>query len=460
MRVAGGRAGLALLVAAGCGGSEPTPKVVVMPGAAYNDVPVPLVFAVSPGTFRPAYSVDTTSGETVIDRHAFQIFLSLVAPSSSTTPQPSASARIPVEDVTWKTPLELDGTLRAGLAKGTYDVEVHDPRGNVTISPGGFQSLGPDLDAPAVSFGEPGEESVVAADTTVPLLAQADDGAGHLKSFGLGLLWRGLPVPKQEPCAFQPGASHADCPSGFIAPVPDQLKEELWLTAVAEDTQGNRRERRIRIYVAPRPRVDGLSPTAGASTGATAITVTGENFVTDASDILVDGIPIGARVEGTTRITGLTPIHDPGKVVVAVRTGSAVTEASGLYEYVGQPKIRIIEPSHGPVTGCTRIAIGGDYFRGLPDGGLPFTTIYFGQASGNLALLDPELESENRIVGWTPPGPAVGPITVYASDPVGGVRSEGYTFTYDPVDAGAPGDAGPPPSGGGGGPCPNAGAAP
>ena len=123
----------------------------------------------------------------------------------------------PLEGLAWKNGTELRANVPAGLAAGFYDVKLRDPRGNTAMLSAGFESLGPDLDAPTVSIADPVADIVVAAGTEVPVVLHADDGMGHLAEVDWTLSWRES-APVTGACSFAPRSPQASCGFSFTAP--------------------------------------------------------------------------------------------------------------------------------------------------------------------------------------------------------------------------------------------------
>jgi hypothetical protein len=415
-----------LLVAAGCAGTTETAGAVhdVTPVEAYSDVAV--AFTIHGGPFRPAYDIDTTTGKTTLSLDAFHAILRpSIAPGGALT----------IDGLVWQTSNQLAGSVGAGAPMGLYDLELHDPRGNVAVRPQAFRSLGPDHDKPVLTILAPAAGSFAAASTTVPVMIHADDIAGHLAS----VVWSFGPpdqLGEAQSCPLTIGDAHVDCPGSFTAPAPAGLVQPLRLSTTATDSAGNTQSQMVDFWVALGPVVTSFSPGTGPTSGMTTLTVQGDDFVQGGTQILVDGVPVlpdGGDVQSVNVISGLTPAHDPGTVPIVVRTGAAEVPV-GEFVYVAPPRVRLIDPSAGPAAGGTMVTIAGDHFR---DGQ---TQIYFGRTSPATRLGCLTVVSPQRIVGITPPG--TGKVTVFADDPVGGNVGTGPDFTYlAPRDAGADGAA-------------------
>src|SRR4051812_10521197 len=115
-------AAVALLAGVACSGSaEPAATLSeVAPKVAYNDAAVAVKIMGTP--FRPAYALDTASGNAAVQPLAFTAFL---------VPWAKDAPRAPVDALVWNSTVELLGEIPPRLAAGVYDVELRDPRGNV-----------------------------------------------------------------------------------------------------------------------------------------------------------------------------------------------------------------------------------------------------------------------------------------------------------------------------------------
>jgi IPT/TIG domain len=432
MRVsASAPAGVALLVAAGCGGDvEPPPSVsAVVPAMAYSDGPV--VAQIQGGPFRPAYRVDISDGRASIVASSF---------TASIAPSASGAPRMAIDGLTWQSTDNLGAELPAGLAPGPYDIQLRDVRGNASILPRAFTSLGPDQDPPAVTIADPTTGAVVAADTEVPVVLRADDGFGHLAAVRWTLSWRDA-TPTQGTCALTGQPSSTTCRFTFVAPQLAMVVDTLSIEAEAEDTAGNVTRATTQIWVGMAPLVTGYHPVEGPTGGGTQVTISGMNFI---------GIPGGTQIffddaladpnggivdpsgDGSSLIYGSTPPHDPGVAQVYVQTGGA-SRRVGTFTYVARPLVRAISPQSGAPTGGTAVQVAGDHFR------QGVTRIFFGKPSAGAELSCVTFISDHLLSGITPPG--TGQVSVVARDPVSGdgELTGGYTYneTGD-ADSGVP----------------------
>jgi hypothetical protein len=414
--VVGGFAGGAV---AGCAGRTEAEVAIaaVTPASAYNDAKISLV--IEGGPFRPVYDVDTIGGQEMTELGAFTAFL---APSSG-----SGSA-FPADSLTWLSSSQLAAILPAGINPGPYDVKVRDPRGSLALLTGGFVSLGPDLTPPVVTIDEPVEGTIVNAGAEVPVAFNADDGLGFLSSMAWTVSSGDFQLT--DACPLAPNAHAATCRFFFKVPKPTQNGQPLIVVVTAADTT-NLAQAQTTLGIGLAPLVETFAPFEGPAVGGTRIVVTGHNFIAR-TQVVVGGAllqPGGGTVMSEALIEGTTPAHDPGLSIVTVRTGAASVDAPGTFNFVGRPEVRAVTPSSGPLAGCTPITIVGKYFRENP-----MTSISFGSdTSVGLPLACPSYVSGNRIEGFTPAGS--GAVSVFASDPAGGVGELPLAFTYLDVDA-------------------------
>jgi hypothetical protein len=421
------------LVLASCAGSTEPPVAVtaVMPAAAYNDASVSIV--IQGGPFRPAYDIDTSGGSTTPELGAFTAFLSLTG---------GGAEHVVPSSLTWLSTTELAAQLPSGINRGTYDIDVRDPRGRLGALTGGFSSLGPDSTPPAVAIVEPGAGTIVNAQAEVPVAFTANDGLGYLAQLSWSVSSADFKT-QSGTCPLDPNAQQATCRFLFMAPAPPPNAAALPLNVVveAEDTASNVGRAQITLAVGVAPDATSVAPTLGPATGGTFVSVVGANFIVG-TQVFVGDQPLqpnGGTVMSAGLIQGTTVGQEPGTYPVMVQTGAASVQA-GTFELIGRPQVLMVSPTMGPPVGGTPVAIVGRYFRkdsGSLDGA---TRIFFGSdRSSAAALCCPVVVSPNRIEGVTPPG--AGAATIFAEDAFAGVSQLALSFNYV-----APDDAGPPTS--------------
>lgn len=411
---------LAALCSAGLacspGTERPARITSVSPASAYNDVA--FLLTIHGGDFRPAYEFDTMSGTASV-KEAFSGVLTPVDAAVGLRP-------VVIEPVSWDGSLKLRATVPAGVAAGTYDVDITDPRGEVYPFPGGFTSLGVDMRPPGIVIVSPDDDTIVGAGTEVTVSLAADDGEGWLTVLTWSVAWSAGTL-EDGTCRVGAAAKYAPCSFHFTAPTPASGPEPLIVTLTAFDNKLNTGIATRPLVLAPRPTLTGISPGVGAADGSTDIVVTGTGFVapnaaSPGSLVLVDGQPIPTEFKSDTRLQAKTAAHDPGSGLVTVSTGGA---ASGTlsFGFYPRPMVKAIDPERGPDAGGNLVTIVGRYFR-------PETQIWFTDgASMSAQLLSPSFKSSSRIEGYAPPGMST--VNVVAYDQLGGIGQLMLGYTYE-----------------------------
>jgi hypothetical protein len=162
-------------------------------------------------------------------------------------------------------------------------------------------------------------------------------------------------------------------------------------------------------YVAPPPPPPTLSviqPLSGPTTGGTAFTLTGTNFVAGAT-VTFDGTSAtGVSVSNSTTIVGLTPPHAAGGVAVVVTnpSGQTATLPSG-YLYVDPlppppppPPARTLTIASSTPGSGVAITVTPQDINGLSNGTTGFSRTYNDQTV--VSVLAPALTGANTFVKW------------------------------------------------------------
>ena len=402
----------------GCAANPDTTAglTAITPAMAFNDYPSPV--QITGDNLRPSYRFDTMAGAASPEDGTFSVSLTAAA----------GSEPIPLDGVSWLSPKTLAATVPAGVPAGTYDVTVTDPRGQAVVLSSSFTSLGPDRQPPILDIISPAPRDIIGAGTMVSILVSADDGIGFLGDFSVKVTAPGIPGD-ETPCQVPPDAHAWQCPFTFSAPAPAGDVDTVTISATATDNVGNQASTEHDFTLAQGPTLTGLSLALGPAGGGTRIEVYGTGFVipTDASEgtqlLLAEQVVTSAQVLAANEITAVMPPHDPGPTRLTVMTGGAESKGTSFL-FVAAPIVRAVSPTHGPKTGGIPIVIAGNYFRSQ------VTQISIGSS----AVTNLRYVSGNRIEGTLAPGP-VGPATVVAFDPVGGVGVLDPGFTYDPVES-------------------------
>ncbi len=150
------------------------------------------------------------------------------------------------------------------------------------------------------------------------------------------------------------------------------------------------------FFLGAPPAIINVQPRFGAISGGTEITITGQNFMSEAV-VSIGGSP-AEIIRGTdTSITARTPPGALGDADVVVRNpdSQSDTVARG-FEYVLPPRILDLQPRSGSVMGRTPITITGTGFR-------PDVRVFVGGRPAPQVTL----ETDTRITAQTPPSPGL-----------------------------------------------------
>jgi len=170
------------------------------------------------------------------------------------------------------------------------------------------------------------------------------------------------------------------------------------------------------------PKVTGISPAQGSTSGNKLVTITGSGF--SGATAVLFGAPAGTNltVVSPTRILVRSPAHAAGTVDVRITApgGTSAVVAAGKFTFVSIPNVTGISPGRGPMTGNTTITVSGTGLSGA-------TAIRFGTMAGTILT-----NTATRITARSPAHPA-GTIDVRVTTP-GGNSAISATdwFTYVP----------------------------
>ena len=114
----------------------------------------------------------------------------------------------------------------------------------------------------------------------------------------------------------------------------------------------------------PAPTVSSITPTSGAVTGSTAVTVTGTGYITGATVKIGGSTCTSPTVVNATTITCTTSSHAAGSSDVVVYNPDTQygTLASG-FSYVAAPTVTSVSPTVGALAGGTTLTVTGTNFR-------------------------------------------------------------------------------------------------
>ena len=410
-----------LTLMAGCGvqGESTGTLIQIVPGSAYNDTTIPIQLLGGP--FRPSVEIDTYSGAAEVAAAPFQVFLD---PSPPILGRRSIMAAGPM----WQDRGRIDATIPAGLPAGEYTVGMRDPRGNLVPPPIMFRSLGPDLDAPRITFLQPAPDTAFSAGDIVTVMARIDDGQGHVS----GASWSvSSPPPTPDPGGCPVGPDLL-CSFSFTVQTGSAVIETIYVRVDAEDSRHNRSTNYLRILVAWAPTISLVTPLTGPTGGGTEIAIEGSGFVDGLSQVLVDGVPIGGVVDGSS-ISAVTQGHQPGIGHVAVSNGYSRSNPLD-FTFVARPNVRLVSPTHAPADPPPRLDIAGNDFSELTefywlDAGLwrrfPPSSDPDAPPPAEI-FLNPSRVQLNLV-------PGTGTVTILARDDVAGDSEVPDAFTFDPA---------------------------
>jgi hypothetical protein len=186
-------------------------------------------------------------------------------------------------------------------------------------------------------------------------------------------------------------------------------------------------------FVAP-PSISAIAPVSGSTTGGTALTISGANFVAGATVRVGSNPATSVIVVNATTITATTPTGAAGAASVAVTNpdGQSVTGAQA-FSYVAPPAVTSVTPSSGPTAGGTSLTIGGSGF-------VAGATVKVGSGAATAVTVI----SGSTITASTPPGPAsVVSVTVTNPDGQVGTRANGFTYVAPPTVSSVTPNSGP-----------------
>jgi hypothetical protein len=174
-------------------------------------------------------------------------------------------------------------------------------------------------------------------------------------------------------------------------------------------------------YLLPAPTVSNASPNVGLTTGGTAITISGANFVAGAT-VTVGGSPAtGVAVLSGTTIAATTPAHAAGAVNITVTNtdGQSGTLTSGFTYVLPAPTVGNVSPNTGLTTGGTAITITGTNFVAGA------TATVGGSPAAGVAVIT------STTITATTPAHAVGAVGVTVTNPdtQSGTLATGFTYT-------------------------------
>ena len=318
----------------------------------------------------------------------------------------------------WLSSGVLAGSLPSSHAQllplGALDVEVTDPRGQVTRLPDSFHELGSDTQGPSLYISA-STEPLVAGSVLRGTIHASEAPSGEMKS----LEWIAFEREHKRDtvaCHFPPGASEVDC--DFLHNISSNLQanDVVRIEANAKDIFDNSAKTNLLVTLCARPVLKSIFPSVGGIAGGTDVVVKGEGIL-PGSTVTIGGELLspngGIRVDDTASggdvlISGYVPAHAKGDAQVTVHTPLGDTTERVMFTYRLPPTISSIVPNVGDAAGATRVTIEGSDFSER-------TLIFFGTSlDAAIPLVGSYNQGEVSIVGLTPPGN--GSTTVWAFD--------------------------------------------
>ncbi len=172
------------------------------------------------------------------------------------------------------------------------------------------------------------------------------------------------------------------------------------------------------------PTVTSVSPNAGRTGGANAVTITGTGF-TGASAVDFGGTPATAfSVNSDTSITAGSPAGSVGTVDITVTTpgGTSATSVADQFSYVLPATVSSVSPNAGPTAGGTSVTVTGTGFTTA-------TAVHFGGTAATTFTVN----SPTTISVVSPAGSA-GTVDITVTNAGGtSTTSPADRFTYDAV---------------------------
>ena len=170
-----------------------------------------------------------------------------------------------------------------------------------------------------------------------------------------------------------------------------------------------------------KPTVSSSSPNNGATTGGTAVTITGTNFAAGATVTFGSAAATNVAVVNSTTITATTPAGSAGAVTVTVTANGQSGSLASAFTYIGQPTVSSVSPNSGSISGGTAVTITGTNFTAG-------AAVTFGSAAAtNIVVVN-----STTITATTPAGSA-GAVTVTVTNVGGQSGSLATAYTYKVV---------------------------
>lgn len=180
------------------------------------------------------------------------------------------------------------------------------------------------------------------------------------------------------------------------------------------------------------PKLTGISPATGPTTGGTTVAITGTDIQMGAT-VLFGNVP-AAQINSvtSTSIEAVTPVHDPGNVDVKITNPDTRSDTLlAAFAFEGSPPpiggppptVNSVLPNSGPVVGGTVVTITGTHFQSG-------ATVTFGQSPAAAVVFSSATQLQA-----TTPAHAQGTVDVIVRNPDTQSAMVSGGFTYQPVPA-------------------------
>jgi hypothetical protein len=399
---------------AGCAAGAPVPTLEsVTPSRGYTDQPLRVV--IRGDGFIPSFRLDPTRDARRGDASGF------------TGQVGTGSDAVKLHDFDWLDTTRLTAWMDPGLPRGLQPIEIRDPRGQSVGLSGGFLSLGPDHDKPAVWIERPVTFTAAAPGTTLKATAGATEpGPGALAEVRWQTRGGGEPLSARS-CPLTPSPTEVRCDFDISIPSSMMAGEvfEIEVEALDRAAVPNRGTASVSLTLRDPPAIESVEPARGGVAGGSDVVVTGSGFL-PGSRLLVEGVllaPDGGTVIDEHTISGRMPPHPTARVALELRTPLGDSKLPLAFEYLEPPAIHSIAPDGGDPAGGTPVRIVGERFTAD-------TQVLLGDSlTGAVPLAAPELVSDTVIRGLTPPG--TGRASVWVVDSATGWDRlvDGYGWT-------------------------------
>jgi copper(I)-binding protein len=172
------------------------------------------------------------------------------------------------------------------------------------------------------------------------------------------------------------------------------------------------------------PRLSGISPVSGPTTGGTPVTLTGTGFLAGATVTFGSAAASSVVVVSSTRMTAITPASSAGAVSVTVTNGDGQSGTlAGAFTFLSPPSLSGISPASGPITGGTPVTLTGTGF-------LAGATATFGSAAASSVVV----VNSTQMTAITPAFSAGAvSVTVTNSDSQSATLAGAFTFVSPPA---------------------------